>query len=127
MHGIKTKTYNAAQASSSDDAPVSPISAADARKVLGLGDNASFEQTVKAKNRLLAEAGQDNVKQMQVDTLPTYSDPVRGPIVAFESNDPNGIVLLIVLCRWTLTLKMGPAYDSVDLPLKKEQSYLFRR
>ena len=55
------------QASSSDsDAPAPAISVEDARKILGLGENASFEQAVKAKNRLLTEAKQDSERQTKV-------------------------------------------------------------
>lgn len=54
------------------DTPSSALSAADARKILGVSENASFEQTVKAKNRMLQEAGQNSEKQMQARFMHSF-------------------------------------------------------
>lgn len=57
-----------AQASSSGepDASQAPLSLEEARRILGIPEGATFEQTVQAKNRLLSKAGKDGEKQTQV-------------------------------------------------------------
>lgn len=47
------------------------LSLEEARKILGVSEKASFEQTVQAKNKLLSKVGSDDQKQMQVSLLHT--------------------------------------------------------
>jgi len=48
------------------------ISLEEARKILGVSEKASFEQTVQAKNKLLSKVGSDDQKQMQVPLHTTF-------------------------------------------------------
>jgi len=46
----------------------SSLSLEEARQVLGIPENATFEQTVQAKNKLLNKVGTDAEKKMQIET-----------------------------------------------------------
>jgi len=53
---------------SGDSGADSSLSLEEARQVLGIPENATFEQTVQAKNKLLSKVGADDEKQIQIET-----------------------------------------------------------
>lgn len=56
-----------ASSSGEPDASQAPLSLEEARRILGIPEGATFEQTVQAKNRLLSKAGKDGEKQTQIE------------------------------------------------------------
>jgi hypothetical protein len=65
----KTSTPSAQASSSGEPEAEKSLSLEEARKILGISESASFEQTVQAKNKLLSKVGSDDQKQMQVMLL----------------------------------------------------------
>ncbi len=67
-HVEKLQAPVQASSSGEPDASQTPLSLGEARKILGIPDGATFEQTVQAKNRLLSKAGKDSAKQTQASS-----------------------------------------------------------